>query len=167
MGTSPGVIRAASAVTWATATSWPTGSKRAPISSSCPSRYEPCGLNQIYSLKYGTLPIVRATGGLDDTVEQYDEFNGTGTGFKFWEPSAHAVYYATGWAVSTYHDRPAHIERMIQRAMAQRFSWKESAKRYEEAYQKAIVNKQNLINRTQRPKRAQFNSTLKTKSTRT
>ncbi len=109
-----------------------------------PSRYEPCGLNQIYSLKYGTLPIVRATGGLDDTVEQYDEFNGTGTGFKFWEPSAHAVYYATGWAVSTYHDRPAHIERMIQRAMAQRFSWKESAKRYEEAYQKAIVNKQNL-----------------------
>ncbi|MGC9398760.1 MAG: glycogen synthase GlgA [Anaerolineae bacterium] len=109
-----------------------------------PSRYEPCGLNQIYSLRYGTLPIVRATGGLDDTVEQYDEVRGEGTGFKFWEPSPHAIYYTVGWAVSTYYDRPHHMEQMIRRAMAQRFSWKDSARRYEEAYQKAIANKQRL-----------------------
>ena len=74
-----------------------------------PSRYEPCGLNQIYSLKYGTLPIVRATGGLDDTVEQYDEATGEGTGFKFWDASSHGIYYTVGWAVSTYYDRRHHF----------------------------------------------------------
>ncbi len=106
-----------------------------------PSRYEPCGLNQIYSLKYGTLPIVRNTGGLADTVEQYDEATGTGTGFKFWEPSAHAVYYAVGWVVSTYYDRRPHIVKMIQKAMAQDFSWKESARAYLAAYERAIANR--------------------------
>ena len=106
-----------------------------------PSRYEPCGLNQIYSLKYGTLPIVRNTGGLADTVEQYDESTGAGTGFKFWEPSAHAVYYAVGWAVSTYYDRKPHIAKMIQKAMAQDFSWEESARAYLEAYRRAIANR--------------------------
>jgi starch synthase len=70
-----------------------------------PSIYEPCGLNQMYSLKYGTLPVVRATGGLDDTVIQYDEATGNGTGFKFQEASPGALYYAIGWAVSTYYDR--------------------------------------------------------------
>jgi starch synthase len=74
-----------------------------------PSIYEPCGLNQIYSLKYGTLPIVRATGGLDDTVIQYDERTGDGTGFKFWEPSPSAIFYTVGWAVSTFYDRPQHM----------------------------------------------------------
>ncbi len=107
-----------------------------------PSRYEPCGLNQIYSLKYGTLPIVRNTGGLADTVEQYDEATGEGTGFKFWEPSAHAIYYTVGWAVSTYYDRRHHIAKMIQKAMAQNFSWDESARAYLEAYERAIRNKQ-------------------------
>jgi len=107
-----------------------------------PSRYEPCGLNQIYSLKYGTLPIVRNTGGLADTVEQYDESTGAGTGFKFWEPSAHAVYYAVGWAVSTYYDRKPHVAKMIQKAMAQNFSWEESARAYVTAYERAIRNRQ-------------------------
>lgn len=107
-----------------------------------PSRYEPCGLNQIYSLKYGTLPLVRATGGLEDTVQQYNEADGSGTGFKFWEASPKAIYYVVGWAVSTYYDRPEHIEKMISRAMRERFSWKDSARSYEAAYQKAITNKQ-------------------------
>ncbi len=106
-----------------------------------PSRYEPCGLNQIYSLRYGTLPIVRATGGLDDTVEQYDESTGEGTGFKFHEASAHALYYTVGWAVSTYYDRPQHYAAMQRRAMQQRFSWDESARQYEQAYLQAIQNK--------------------------
>lgn len=106
-----------------------------------PSIFEPCGLNQMYSLRYGTLPIVRATGGLDDTVQQYDEATGAGTGFKFWEPSARAVYYAVGWAVSTYYDRPAHMQKMIQAAMAQDFSWERSAAEYVRAYQRAIANR--------------------------
>jgi starch synthase len=109
-----------------------------------PSRYEPCGLNQIYSLKYGTLPIVRATGGLEDTVEQYDEERGSGTGFKFNQPSAHSIYYAVGWAVSTYYDRRSHWNHMMLQAMAQRFSWDESAKEYEHAYHQAIENKPNI-----------------------
>ncbi|MCD4738144.1 MAG: glycogen synthase GlgA [Anaerolineae bacterium] len=109
-----------------------------------PSRYEPCGLNQIYSLKYGTLPIVRATGGLDDTVQQYDEADGSGTGFKFWEPSPQAIYFTVGWAVSTYYDRPTHLQQMITRAMKERFSWEESARSYEAAYLQAIMNKQLL-----------------------
>lgn len=106
-----------------------------------PSIYEPCGLNQIYSLKYGTLPIVRATGGLDDTVENYDEATGNGTGFKYWDNNIHALYYTIGWAVSTYYDRKNHIEQMIQTAMSRHFSWKDSANHYLEAYYKAIENK--------------------------
>jgi starch synthase len=102
-----------------------------------PSRFEPCGLNQIYSLKYGTLPIVRATGGLDDTVQQYNEANGEGTGFKFWEPSANALYYSVGWAVSTYYDRPVHIQQMVLRAMEEDYSWERSAREYEAAYMRA------------------------------
>lgn len=106
-----------------------------------PSIYEPCGLNQIYSLKYGTLPIVRATGGLDDTVIQYDERTGDGTGFKFWEPSANAIFYTVGWAVSTYYDRPHHMAKMIHTAMLQDYSWEKSAAQYVELYERAMRNK--------------------------
>jgi Glycogen synthase len=106
-----------------------------------PSLFEPCGLNQMYSLRYGTLPIVRATGGLDDTVQQYDEATGDGTGFKFHEPSARAIYYTVGWAVSTWYDRPQHMQRMIRTAMAQDFSWERSAAEYVKAYERAIWTK--------------------------
>jgi starch synthase len=106
-----------------------------------PSRYEPCGLNQIYSLKYGTLPIVRATGGLDDTVQQYEEEMGTGTGFKFWEISSSALYFTIGWAISTYYDRPDHILKMQQAGMKQDFSWEASAKDYIQTYRKALQYK--------------------------
>jgi starch synthase len=107
-----------------------------------PSIFEPCGLNQMYSLRYGTLPIVRATGGLDDTVEQYDEVTGAGTGFKFFEASPNAIYYAVGWAVSTYYDRPQHMQKMIRAAMAQDFSWERSTAEYVKAYERAMVNRQ-------------------------
>jgi starch synthase len=103
-----------------------------------PSLFEPCGLNQMYSLKYGTLPIVRATGGLDDTVQQYDEGTGVGTGFKFWEISSKALYYTVGWAVSTYYDRREHIRKMIQSAMVQDYSWQKSAEAYVKLYERAI-----------------------------
>ncbi len=106
-----------------------------------PSLYEPCGLNQIYSLRYGTLPIIRATGGLEDTVEQYDEKTGDGTGFKFFDATERAIYNTVGWAVSTYYDRPEHYKAMQKRAMKKSFSWKDSAERYEEAYERAIALK--------------------------
>ncbi len=102
-----------------------------------PSLYEPCGLNQIYSLRYGTLPIVRATGGLDDTVQQYDEANGEGTGFKYYDATPRAIYDTIGWAVSTYYDRPEHYQKMQTSAMKKSFSWDESAAKYEQAYQRA------------------------------
>ncbi len=107
-----------------------------------PSLFEPCGLNQMYSLKYGTLPIVRATGGLEDTVQQYQETSGEGTGFKFLAPTHQAVYYTVGWAVSTYYDRRDHIRRMVQSAMVQDYSWQKSAEAYVQLYEQAIAIKQ-------------------------
>lgn len=103
-----------------------------------PSRYEPCGLNQIYSLRYGTLPIVHATGGLEDTVEAYDESTGQGTGFKFDSLDPRAIYYTVGWAVSTFSKRADHWQQMVKRAMAERFYWMDSARQYERAYRQAI-----------------------------
>lgn len=107
-----------------------------------PSLYEPCGLNQMYSLKYGTLPIVRATGGLNDTVTNYDECTGEGTGFKFWEPTAGALYNTLGWAVSTYYDRKDHMAQLIKNAMTEDYSWDISTRKYVEAYYIAIDNKE-------------------------
>jgi starch synthase len=92
-------------------------------------------------LKYGTLPIVRDTGGLADTVEQYDERVGSGTGFKFHELSPQAIYYAVGWAVSTWYDRKHHIGKMRRDGMAQSFSWEESAQAYLRVYEQAMTNK--------------------------
>ncbi|HEX8144141.1 MAG TPA: glycogen synthase GlgA [Pyrinomonadaceae bacterium] len=106
-----------------------------------PSLYEPCGLNQSYSMKYATLPIVRATGGLDDTVQNYDEATGGGTGFKFQDATGLALYYSIGWAVSTWFDRPQHIAQLRQQAMAQNFSWSDSAREYVEVYRHALRNK--------------------------
>jgi starch synthase len=72
-----------------------------------PSRYEPCGLNQIYSLKYGTVPVVRATGGLDDTIEEWNPEQGTGTGFKFQGLSAEALLAAIHRALAAFGDKAA------------------------------------------------------------
>jgi starch synthase len=103
-----------------------------------PSRYEPCGLNQIYSLKYGTVPIVRATGGLDDTVETFDLEHGTGTGFKFAEYSGAAMMYAIRQAL--HHCTDERIWRRIQlNGMAKDFSWKAPAAEYAKVYQAALT----------------------------
>ncbi len=99
-----------------------------------PSRFEPCGLNQMYSLRYATLPIVRATGGLADTVVGYDEATGGGTGFVFQDLTADALANTVGWALSTYHDRPEHMLQMRRRAMEQDFSWERAAEDYERLY---------------------------------
>jgi len=106
-----------------------------------PSLYEPCGLNQMYSSLYSALPIVRATGGLDDTVENYHEAAGTGTGFKFWEISGRALFYTIGWGVSTWFDRPQHYAAMQQRGMARDFTWESSARQYERVYEHALAHR--------------------------
>ncbi|MBI1910574.1 MAG: glycogen synthase GlgA [Deltaproteobacteria bacterium] len=102
-----------------------------------PSRYEPCGLNQIYSLRYGTIPVVRATGGLDDTVRDYKE--GDGNGFKFDEYSAEALVAKVKEALEVYNDKEAWKE-LMRRGMAQDFSWESSAQKYLSLYLKAQEN---------------------------
>ncbi len=97
-----------------------------------PSRYEPCGLNQIYSLKYGTVPVVRATGGLDDTIEPFD--GKSGTGFKFAEYSPAALRAALEQAFETYR-QPKTWHRLVQNCMRKDFSWTASAKQYAKIYQ--------------------------------
>jgi starch synthase len=106
-----------------------------------PSISEPCGLNQIYSLRYGTLPIVRATGGLNDTIENYNQETGEGTGFKFLEASGKAIYNTVKWALETYNDRKTHLNKLVRNAMKQHFSWEESAKEYLQLYSRAMENK--------------------------
>jgi starch synthase len=101
-----------------------------------PSRYEPCGLNQIYSLKYGTVPVVRATGGLDDTIEPFDLEHGTGTGFKFGEYSGGALINALKQALQHHVDE--RIWRRIQlNGMVKDFSWKNPAAEYARLYEVA------------------------------
>lgn len=102
-----------------------------------PSRYEPCGLNQIYSLKYGTVPVVRATGGLDDTVEPFDPSTGQGTGFKFQEYSAAALVEAVREAVQTYGRRDQ-WQRLMRNGMAKDFSWNASARQYLQLYENLL-----------------------------
>jgi starch synthase len=101
-----------------------------------PSRYEPCGLNQIYSLKYGTVPIVRATGGLDDTIELFDLEHGTGTGFKFWDYTGGALLYTIRQALHHFADE--RIWKRIQlNGMEKDFSWKTPASEYVKLYEAA------------------------------
>jgi starch synthase len=102
-----------------------------------PSRFEPCGLNQMYSHRYGTLPVVRATGGLADTVESYREATGEGTGFVFDDLNADALANTIGWALSTWYDRPDHIRLMRRRGMAKDYSWDHAAAEYERMYLEA------------------------------
>jgi len=101
-----------------------------------PSRYEPCGLNQIYSLRYGTVPVVRATGGLDDTIDQFDLENGTGTGFKFLEYSGGALMHAIRQALHHYSDEGV-WKRIQLNGMAKDFSWNTSAAEYAKLYEGA------------------------------
>lgn len=100
-----------------------------------PSLYEPCGLNQMYSLRYGTVPVVRATGGLADSVQLYDPASGTGTGVLFKEYSAEALERALGAALDLYAD-PAHWTRMARNGMAQDFSWTRQGAPYVELYER-------------------------------
>jgi starch synthase len=103
-----------------------------------PSLYEPCGLNQMYSMRYGTLPVVRCTGGLCDTVENFDQQAGTGTGFVFQDPTGPAVLGTLEWVVSIWLAHYPAIEAMRQRAMSRRFSWTDTAQHYLAVYERAV-----------------------------
>ncbi|NMA32949.1 MAG: glycogen synthase GlgA [Clostridiaceae bacterium] len=105
-----------------------------------PSRFEPCGLGQIISLRYGTIPIVRATGGLAETIIDYDADKEHGNGFSFVDFSSDAMLGAIDRAVSVYNSSPDEWKALIRRAMEIDFSWDSSAKKYEELY-KHTVNK--------------------------
>lgn len=102
-----------------------------------PSRFEPCGLNQMYSLRYGTLPVVRATGGLDDTVQNYDPATGTGNGFKFYDASGEALLGTLRWALNVYQNEPERWRQLQRAGMAVDFSWGASARAYVDAYERA------------------------------
>ena len=99
-----------------------------------PSLFEPCGLSQLMSLRYGTVPIVRETGGLKDTVQPYNEFVGTGTGFSFTNYNAHEMLNTIRYAERVYYDRKREWNKIVDRGMAQDYSWNNSAKQYEEMY---------------------------------
>ena len=99
-----------------------------------PSRFEPCGLNQLYSMAYGTPPIVRHTGGLADTVEQYVEDGAKGDGFVFYDATTSALYNTIGWACSTFYDRKKDLENLRINGMKKDFSWKNSAGDYAKLY---------------------------------
>ncbi len=101
-----------------------------------PSRYEPCGLNQIYSLKYGTVPVVRATGGLDDTIEPWDARSGRGTGFKFTEYTGEALLSTIRAALQAYRDQ-ASWKKLMRNGMSRDFSWNASAQEYVKVYERA------------------------------
>jgi len=99
-----------------------------------PSLFEPCGLSQLMSLRFGTLPIVRETGGLKDTVKAYNDEDKTGTGFNFTNYNAHEMMDTVRYAEKVYYDKKREWNKMVERAMNEDFSWKTSAKRYEELY---------------------------------
>jgi starch synthase len=99
-----------------------------------PSRYEPCGLTQMYSLRYGTIPVVRATGGLDDTIQEYDPARGTGNGFRFQEYESSALLSSLQKAIAVYRDKES-WRPLVQKAMACDFSWEVSAREYLRLYQ--------------------------------
>lgn len=105
-----------------------------------PSRFEPCGLNQIYSLKYGTVPVVRATGGLDDTVEEWNAKRNSGTGFKFERYEAQALLDAIDRALAAFWDKEQWSQ-LMQNGMARNFSWDKPAREYAALYEEVARGK--------------------------
>ncbi len=100
-----------------------------------PSLFEPCGLSQLMSLRYGTIPIVRETGGLKDTVEPYNEYEKTGTGFSFANYNAHEMLATIRYAESVYYDKKRDWNKIVERALEADFSWTRSAQEYQKIYE--------------------------------
>lgn len=104
-----------------------------------PSRFEPCGLSQIISLRYGTIPVVRATGGLAETILDFDENRDEGNGFSFAEFSPKEMLKAIERALRVYNEEPDTWKMLVDRALRQDFSWNKPAERYQELYHSAIL----------------------------
>jgi starch synthase len=117
-----------------------------------PSRFEPCGLNQLYSLRYGTVPIVRATGGLVDSVQPWDSATKRGTGFLFTEYSGEALLAAIGAALRTFAE-PAQWRRLQQNGMKKDYSWDRSAREYVKVYKRVIAARRGRRPRSKPAKR--------------
>ena len=100
-----------------------------------PSQFEPCGIGQLIAMRYGSLPLVRETGGLKDTVTAYNEATGEGNGFSFTNYNAHDMLYTIERAVKLYHDQEL-WSGLVKKAMRQDYSWSSSAKHYVQLYQK-------------------------------
>ena len=107
-----------------------------------PSKYEPCGLNQLYSLKYGTIPLVHATGGLDDTIQEFNPKEQTGNGFKF-ENFSSKVFLAKIRKALKYYSIKNIWTKLIRNAMSADFSWENSARLYLDLYTSLIKQKKN------------------------
>ena len=105
-----------------------------------PSLFEPCGLSQLMSMRYGTLPIVRETGGLKDTVVPYNEYENTGDGFSFANYNAHDMLHVIKYALDVFENHKDRWQEMMQRAMRHDFSWNASAKEYEKLYDMLLGN---------------------------
>ena len=99
-----------------------------------PSRFEPCGLTQLYAMRYGAVPIVRDTGGLHDTVHPWEPASGLGTGWRFSEPHEDALAEAVGWALHTYQHYPDAFDTLRRNGLSMDWSWDAAARRYEEVY---------------------------------
>jgi starch synthase len=109
-----------------------------------PSRYEPCGLDQLHCLRYGTIPVVRATGGLDETIKEHDPASGQGNGFKFTGATPTELLGAVQRALAAYQNRAA-WEAMMRRNMALDFSWDTVAPKYLDLYQHAVDKRRGLL----------------------
>ena len=105
-----------------------------------PSRYEPCGLNQMYSLRYGTVPVVRATGGLYDTISEFNPKRGRGVGFRFTDYEPESFWHATKKAIDLFY-KPETWQQIMKNGMAKDFSWHSSAKQYLKLYEKTVAEK--------------------------
>ena len=103
-----------------------------------PSLFEPCGLSQLMALRYGTLPIVRETGGLKDTVQPYNEYESTGTGFSFTNYNAHEMLGVLRYAMRVYYTQRKCWNGIAERAMREDFSWKKSAETYARLYEDIV-----------------------------
>lgn len=99
-----------------------------------PSRFEPCGLSQMISMRYGTVPVVRQTGGLADSVEPYNRYTGEGTGFGFLNFNAHELLFTTQEACRLYTESPVAWGNLAAQGMAKDFSWRASALEYRKLY---------------------------------
>jgi starch synthase len=102
-----------------------------------PSRFEPCGIGQLIALRYGSLPVVRETGGLRDTVQSYNEHTGAGNGFSFTNYNAHDMLHTIKRAIGFFYDKPVWLN-IVQNAMRTNYSWHESARRYQALYRKLL-----------------------------